>query len=103
MTIEAHLSDVIYNAAEQSFEGVVTINTGRGPLRYAASYSAPITTDFEAAADGLIARAHRMHELNRGMRASHIRRIEVPTLRKPSRPAAPTRWLDSLLSSARAA
>lgn len=102
MTIEAHLSDVIYNAAEQSFEGVVTVTSARGPLRYAASYSAPITTDFEDAAEGLIARAVRMHELNRGMRAGLVRRIDIPTLRKPSRPT-PTRWLDSLLSHARAA
>ncbi|KNG94524.1 hypothetical protein [Pseudaestuariivita atlantica] len=104
MTKQATLSDVIYNAAEQAFEAVVTIQSVRGPLRYAASYHAPMTTEFEQAASGLIDRAERMHKLNRGMRAVSARRLALPPMARPraGRTRAP-RWLDRFLSHAHAA
>lgn len=103
MTMQAELSDVIYNAADQAFEAVVTIQSTSGPLRYAASFPAPITTDFDAASEGLIERANRMHRLNRGMRAA-ARKVVLPAQWRPrnGRPA-PSRWIESLLGRARAA
>ncbi|MGR3502199.1 hypothetical protein [Pseudaestuariivita sp.] len=104
MTVQAELSDVIYNAAEQAFEAVVTLPTSRGPLRYAASFPAPITLDFDAATAGLVTHAERMHRLNRGMRAGAARRMSLPKpLPRRDGRQAYGQWLETLITKARAA
>ncbi|EBA05615.1 hypothetical protein [Sagittula stellata] len=52
MTPRIH--DVRYNAAEQCFEALVTLHTPGGRVRVASTFSAPMTTDFEAASRGLL-------------------------------------------------
>lgn len=52
MTPRIH--DVRYNAVEQCFEALVTLHTPQGRLRVASQFTAPMTTDFEDAARGLL-------------------------------------------------
>jgi hypothetical protein len=59
-SLTPRIDQVRYNAAEQCFEALVTVITPQGVLRVASQFAAPITTDFEAAAQGLWMRA-RMH------------------------------------------
>ena len=61
-TIPLQLSDVIYNAANQTFEALVTVHDQSGTRRYACAISAPINMEFEDAAKGLSTQAMRQHE-----------------------------------------
>lgn len=60
-TVPLQLSDVIYNAATQSFEALVTVHDPNGARRYACAIDAPITMEFEDAAAGLATQAIRRH------------------------------------------
>ncbi|WP_299609173.1 orotidine 5-phosphate decarboxylase [uncultured Tateyamaria sp.] len=60
-TVPLQLSDVIYNAATQSFEALVTVHDAQGPRSYACAIDAPITMEFEDAAEGLATQAMRRH------------------------------------------
>ncbi|WP_415921998.1 orotidine 5-phosphate decarboxylase [Tateyamaria sp. SN6-1] len=60
-TVPLQLSDVIYNAATQSFEARVTVHDPRGARSYACAIDAPITMEFPEAADGLAKQAMRRH------------------------------------------
>ena len=60
-TVPLQLSDVIYNAATQSFEALVTLHDNRGTRSYACAIHAPIDMNFEDAAAGLAAQAKRRH------------------------------------------
>lgn len=60
-TIPLQFSDVIYNAANQTFEALVTVHDQSGARRYACAISAPIDMEFENAAKGLSTQAMRRH------------------------------------------
>lgn len=60
-TVPLQLSDVIYNAASQSFEALVTVHDASGKQRYACAIDAPIDLAFEDAARGLTKQALRHH------------------------------------------
>lgn len=60
-TVPLQLSDVIYNAANQSFEALVTVHDASGARSYACAIDAPITMEFEDAARGLSTQALRRH------------------------------------------
>lgn len=61
-TVPLQLNDVIYNAATQSFEALVTVHDTSGSRRYACSINAPITMEFEEASKGLSTQALRRHK-----------------------------------------
>ena len=56
------IDNVYYNAANQCFEGLVTIHQDGATRRYATAISAPITMSFEDAAAGLGKQAMRRHK-----------------------------------------
>ncbi len=60
-TVPLQLSDVIYNATNQSFEARVTVHDTSGARSYACAIEAPITMEFEDAAAGLATQAMRRH------------------------------------------
>ena len=60
-TVPLQLTDVIYNAANQSFEALVTVHDANGTSRYACSIDAPIDMEFENASAGLAKQALRRH------------------------------------------
>ena len=60
-TVPLQLSDVIYNAATQSFEALVTVHDSQGARSYACAIDAPITMPFSDAANGLATQAMRRH------------------------------------------
>tara|TARA_R110002126_G_scaffold9774_1_gene43576 strand:+ start:4911 stop:5204 length:294 start_codon:yes stop_codon:yes gene_type:complete len=61
------MTDVIYNAAEQCFEALVTVHDSDGSRKYACSINAPISTCFADAATGLRKQAERRHANHGGM------------------------------------
>ena len=58
-TVPLQLSDVIYNAATQSFEALVTVHDAGQARSYACAIDAPITMEFADAASGLATQAMR--------------------------------------------
>lgn len=60
-TVPLELSDVIYNAATQSFEALVIVHDKTGARSYACAIDAPITMEFADAASGLATQAMRRH------------------------------------------
>ena len=60
--VPLQLTDVIYNAATQSFDALVTVHDSTGARSYACSIDAPITMEFDDAAQGLVTQAMRRHE-----------------------------------------
>ena len=97
------LSDVIYNAANQSFEALVTVHNDDGSRRYACAIDAPIDMSFEDAAKGLKTQAMRRHAGRGGLFSQTLTRS--PALRAGRAKFDPVRWLHGLLdgSSQRAA
>lgn len=96
-TSPVQLTDVIYNAANQTFEATVTIYDQGTAKRYACSITAPITTSFADAAKGLKTKALRLHAKSTGLASTLL-----PTpARAPAkrRPFNPTNWLHSLLKN----
>ncbi|WP_299727570.1 orotidine 5-phosphate decarboxylase [uncultured Tateyamaria sp.] len=94
-TVPLQLSDVIYNAANQTFEALVSVHDGSNARRYACAIDAPIDMEFEDAARGLSTQALRRHK--RGQSDSVIEATAVPTraarkgqvhkmVRQPARP-----------------
>ena len=71
------MSDVIYNAAEQMFEALVTFHTSDGRMSYAATFAAPLTTSYETAAAGLIRDARR--QVREGAKLLGILRPHIKT------------------------
>lgn len=55
------MNDVIYNAAEQCFEALVTVHDGECTRKYACSINAPMSISFADAAAGLRKQAERRH------------------------------------------
>ncbi len=70
-TVPLQLSDVIYNATTQAFEALVTVHDTHGTRSYACAIDAPITMEFEDAAQGLATQAMRRHTFGRSD-ASHM-------------------------------
>lgn len=66
---QARVSDVIYNAATQSFEATVTLFENNAGVKYACSVPAPITMSFQDATRRLIAQARRQQKTPVGLRA----------------------------------
>ena len=81
-TVPLQLNDVIYNAATQSFEALVTVHDASGQQRYACAIDAPIDMEFRDAAKGLSRQALRRH--GRGQADSVIDLPHVP--RRAGRP-----------------
>ncbi|KZY25995.1 MULTISPECIES: orotidine 5-phosphate decarboxylase [unclassified Sulfitobacter] len=94
-TRQIQLTEVIYNAANQTFEALVTVNDGDLTRKYACAIDAPISMSFEDAADGLRRQALRRYEVRGGLYSEA--RPHVPALRA-GRPAFdPRRWLEGLM------
>ena len=68
-TPRTDMADVIYNAAEQSFEATVRVHGTDGVSTYACTVAAPITTSFENAAKALAAQALHKHGAPSGLRS----------------------------------
>ncbi|MEX0370146.1 MAG: hypothetical protein AB3N09_05895 [Tateyamaria sp.] len=79
-TVPLQLSDVIYNAATQSFEALVTVHDTGETRSYACAIDAPITMAFEDAAAGLAKQAMRRHTHGR------TRALTLPAAIAPRRP-----------------
>ncbi|MEM6372066.1 MAG: orotidine 5-phosphate decarboxylase [Pseudomonadota bacterium] len=75
-TVPLQISDVIYNAATQSFEALVRVHDATGTRRYACAIDAPIDMPFKEAARGLSRQALRRH--NRGLTDSVIETTAFP-------------------------
>ncbi len=91
------LTEVIYNAATQSFESLVTVHDGDRSRKYACAIAAPITMSFENAADGLARQALRRHKNNKDL-YSEIK-YQMPVPRAGRQRFDPRRWLENLLAS----
>jgi len=89
------MTDVTYNAANQCFEALVTVQTGKQQHRYACAIEAPITMSFEDAAKGLTRQALRRHEQKRGLSSEVLR--HVPAQRAGRRSFDPLRWLEEVM------
>ena len=95
-TRPVQLTDVIYNAATQSFEAVVTVHESDRSRKYACAITAPITMSFEEAAEGLRRQAERRHA-GRGGMYSEVR-SQAPLRRATRTSFDPKRWLETLLT-----
>ncbi|MEQ6249853.1 orotidine 5-phosphate decarboxylase [Sulfitobacter sp. HNIBRBA3233] len=91
---QVQLDNVIYNAATQSFEALVSVRSNGGTRRYACAIDAPITMSFEQAAEGLRTQALRRHSSGRGL-YSQMKR-HAPSLRAGREKFDPRRWLSEL-------
>lgn len=69
------ISDVMYNAATQCFEAMVTVGTGERAVKYPCEIEAPITMSFEQAAKGLKTQALRRHKSRSGMHSQMRRHV----------------------------
>ena len=85
-TVPLQLSDVIYNAATQSFEALVTVHDTGKARSYACAISAPITMAFEDAAAGLAKQAMRRHTHGRADG------IHIPSATPTPRAGRMTSW-----------
>ena len=90
------LSDVIYNAATQTYDALVTVHDSVASRKYACSVQAPITMTFEDAAKGLRKQALRRHAQNRGMYSQQ--RSGAARQRAGRVVVDPMRWLEQLVN-----
>ena len=79
MTPRIH--DVRYNAVEQCFEALVTLHTPAGRVHVASQFTAPITTDFEAASRGLLNTALMALTDKTALKSRQLRQPIVPRRR----------------------
>lgn len=77
--VPMQLSDVIYNAATQTFEAVATVHDRRGARTYACAIDAPIEMEFKDAAAALAAQARRRHQ------AGRADSVHLPPVSDPAR------------------
>lgn len=68
------IDDIRYNAAEECFEALVTLNTREGAMRVASSYPAPLTAEFDEVSKGLLQAALR------GRKAPDVMKSRAPEL-----------------------
>lgn len=85
------MTDVIYNAAEQCFEAIVTIHDGDCARNYACSINAPISTSFADAASGLRTQAERRHAGHGGLYSQT--QLEAASQRAGRQRFDPKLWL----------
>lgn len=97
-TYPTQLSDVIYNAATQCFEALVTVHDGGIKRKYACALDAPITMSFEDAAHGLAAQAQRQHGARYGLKSPFTASRARP--RTSRRRFDTLQWLESLITPA---
>lgn len=95
-TSPIQLADVIYNAANQCFEGLVTVHDKYGSARYACAINAPITMSFEDAAKGLATQARRRHAAKGSLRSKRL--YQAPRSRAGRMGRDPVKWLAELIS-----
>lgn len=95
-TSPIQLTNVIFNAATQSFEAVVAIHEHGQIFKYACAIDAPITMSFERAACGLARQARRRHQKQTGMRS--ITGQHITTRRMNRVRFDPVRWLERLIN-----
>lgn len=94
-TRPVQLTNVIYNAASQCFEALVTVHDGDKSKKYACAINAPIEMTFEDAATGLKTQALRRHA---GMPGLASRYITPRAAQRAGRPAYSTmEWLENLI------
>lgn len=91
---QIQLSDVIYNAADQSFEALVTVSDGSRMKRYPCAIDAPIMMSFEEATKGLEKQALRKHNTGRGLFSNVLQRR--PAVRAGRSSFDPQTWLEQL-------
>ncbi|HDZ81521.1 MAG TPA: orotidine 5-phosphate decarboxylase [Roseobacter sp.] len=94
-TRQIQMNDVMYNAAEQCFEALVTIHDGDCSRKYACSINAPMTMPFAEAALGLSKQAERRH-LGRGGMYSELR-VQHPAPRNGRPRFDPKAWLEHVV------
>ena len=94
-TRPTQLTDVIYNAATQSFEALVTVHDGDTSRKYPCAINAPIDMTFEDAAKGLTLQALRRDRA----RTDTFSRLapHMPTQRAGRTGFDPKRWLESIV------
>lgn len=91
---KVQLSDVIYNAASQCFEALVTVSDSALAKQYPCAIEAPITMTFQQAAMGLEKQALRKHSSGRSLFSKTLR--NRPTVRAGRAAFDPQLWLDQL-------
>ena len=91
------LTEVIYNAANQCFEALVTVHDGELSRKYACAIDAPISMTFEDAAKGLTTQAMRRHQAKNGT-FSEVK-FPAPVQRAGRRGFDPMRWLENLVQA----
>jgi len=84
-TPKIELNHVHYNAATQSFEGLVTLKDGQQTHSYPCAINAPIDMSFERASEGLTQQALRRHGKPHGLRSLIKSRIIAFSTLKPRR------------------
>ena len=89
------LKDVFYNAANQSFEALVTVHDGENTKNYACAISAPIEMTFEDAAKGLKTQALRRHKSNAGLASRYV--TPRPLMRAGRSTRTTIQWLENLI------
>tara|TARA_R110002124_G_scaffold44532_3_gene135755 strand:+ start:790 stop:1104 length:315 start_codon:yes stop_codon:yes gene_type:complete len=94
-TRTVQLSDVIYNAADQTFEALVSVCKDGSSRKYACSIQAPISMTFAEAAKGLSTQAIRRDTKRGGMYSELILRAAKQRAGRPH--FDPRRWLDSIM------
>lgn len=75
------LSNVIYNAANQSFEALATVYAGSLTRSFACEINAPIDMKFEDAAKGLSTQALRRFNGRGGLSSVHPVTTRAPKIR----------------------
>lgn len=91
---QVQLSQVIYNAANQSFEALATITNQTDTKTFPCSIEAPITISFERAAEGLKTQALRKSASSHGMYSQM--RHHMATVRAGRPRFDPRTWLAQL-------
>jgi hypothetical protein len=80
-TQAVELNNVIYNAANQSFEALATVYAGMSSRSFACAINAPIDMTFEDAAKGLSTQALRRYNGRTGLSSTHPSSIPAPSAR----------------------
>lgn len=95
-TSSIQLSDVIYNAANQTFEALVSIHNEGRMRKFACAIKAPISMSFEQAAEGLTKQAIRRDTQRSGMYSELMMRTAKLRAGRPR--FDPRRWLESIVA-----
>jgi len=97
-TLNIQISDVIYNAATQTFDALVTVKDTTGTVKYPCSIEAPITLPFAEAAKGLKQQAVRRHSQPAGGIYAKIASYR-PAHRAPRKTFDVRGWINDMQST----